>query len=48
MIQMNLLLKQKQTHILRKLTYGYQGGREGVRDRWGLGLTCTNFYIYNR
>ena len=32
---MNLPLKQKQTHILRKLIYGYQGGREGVRDRWG-------------
>ena len=29
MIQMNLFTKQKQTHRLRELTYGHQGGRVG-------------------
>ena len=28
-IQMNLFTKQKQTHRLRKHTYGYQRGKEG-------------------
>ena len=32
---MNLLAKQKQTHRLRKQTYGYQ--REEVRERDNLG-----------
>ena len=32
MIQMNLLTKQKQTHRLRKQTYGYQRGKV-----WGEG-----------
>ena len=36
MIQMNLFTKQKQTHRLREQTYGYQGGRVGVRDRLGI------------
>ena len=37
MIQMNLFTKQKQTHRLRKWTYGYQRGEEwgGRRDRLG-------------
>ena len=30
MIQMNLFTKQKQTHRLRKETYGYQKGKGGV------------------
>ena len=31
---MNLFIKQKQSHRLRELTYGYQpGGRAGERDR---------------
>ena len=34
MIQMNLLTKQKQTHRLRELTYGYWG--EGGRGRLGV------------
>ena len=29
MIQMNLFIKQKQTHRLRKQTYGYQSGKSG-------------------
>ena len=33
-IQMNLFIEQKQTHRLRKQTYGYQRGREG-RDTLG-------------
>ena len=36
MAQMNLFTKQKQTHRLRELTYGYQGGREGIV--WELGI----------
>ena len=29
MIEMNLFMKQKQTHRRRKQTYGYQRGMEG-------------------
>ena len=36
MIQMNLFTKQKQTHRLRKQTYGYQ--REKVSGRNKLGV----------
>ena len=32
MIQINLFTKQKQTHRLRKQTYGYQ------REKWGVKL----------
>ena len=35
MIQMNLFTKQKQTHRLRKQTYGYQRGKLGGRDKLG-------------
>ena len=33
MIQMNLFIKQKQTHRLREQAYGYQGERVGRRAR---------------
>ena len=36
MIQMNLFIKQKQTHRLRERIYGYQGERVGGRDRLGV------------
>ena len=36
MIHMNLFTKQKQTHRQRKQTYGYQRGKEGVRDKLGI------------
>ena len=29
MVQINLFIKQKQSHRCRKQTYGYQGGRGG-------------------
>ena len=29
MVEMNLLAKQKQSHICREQTYGYQGGEQG-------------------
>ena len=32
-IQMNLFMKQKQTHRHRKQTYGYQRGKAGGRDK---------------
>ena len=32
-IQMNLFTKQKQTHRLRKQTYGYQRGKLGGRNK---------------
>ena len=35
-IQMNLFTKQKQTHRLRKQTYGYQKGKGG-KDKLGGG-----------
>ena len=35
MIQMNLFTKQKETHRLRKETYGYQRGNVGGRDKLG-------------
>ena len=42
---MNLFTKRKQTHRLRKQTYGYWGeGWRGGAD-WSLGLTCTHYYI---
>ena len=36
MIQINLFIKQKQTHRLREGTYGYQGERLGGSDRLGV------------
>ena len=38
MIQLNLFIKQKQTHRLRKQIYGYQRGRVGKRDKLGSGV----------
>ena len=35
-IQMNLFIKQKQSHRVSKQTYGYQGGRMGSRDSYGV------------
>ena len=32
---MNLFTEQKQTHRLRKQTYGYQSGNVGERDKLG-------------
>ena len=32
---MNLFTKQKQTHVLRKQTYGYQMGKVGEREKIG-------------
>ena len=36
MIRTNLFTKQKQTHRLRKQTYGYQRGKVGGRDKLGV------------
>ena len=36
MMQMILLTKQKETHRLRKRTYGCQGGRIRGRDSYGV------------
>ena len=45
MIQINLFTKQKQTHRLRKWTYGYQKGRVGGID-WEVGIdTYTLLYF---
>ena len=38
MIQMNLFTKQKQTHRLRKQTYGYQRGKIGGGINWEFGI----------
>ena len=42
MVQMNLFVKQKQSHTYRKQTYGYQVG-EGGGMSWEIG---TDTYIY--
>ena len=34
---MNLFPKQKETHKHRKQTIGYQKGKEGRRDKFGVG-----------
>ena len=36
MIRVNLFTKQKETHRLRKQTYGYQRGKVGLRDELGV------------
>ena len=37
MIEMNLFMKQKETHRHRKQTYGYQRGKwQGGRDKLGV------------
>ena len=41
---MILFAKQKQTHIFRKQTYGYQR-EEGKRWIGGLGLAYAHYYI---
>ena len=42
---MNLFTKQKQTHRLRKQTYGDQKGKAGRRDKLGV-LDCVNTHYY--
>ena len=37
MMQMNLFTQQKQTHRLRKQTYGYQRGEVGGGISWEFG-----------
>ena len=44
-IQMNLFIKQKQTHRLREGNYGYQQGRVAGRDRLGVWDWHTHCYI---
>ena len=45
-IQMNLFTKQKQTHRLRKQTYGYQRGKVGGGINWEVGINIdTLLYI---
>ena len=43
---MNLFLKQKQTHKLKKMNLRLWGKREEQIGIWG--LTCTHYYIKNR
>ena len=38
LIQMNLFIKQKQTHRHRKQSYGYQRGEVGGWINWELGI----------
>ena len=46
MIQMNLFIKQKQTHKHRKQTYGYQRGKVGRGINWEAGISIyTLLYI---
>jgi len=40
---MDLFTKQKQTHMHRKLTYGYQKGKGVGKDK--VGLWVYNMYI---
>ena len=46
MTQINLFMKEKQTHRHRKQTYGYQNGK-GVwkGQNRSLGLADTHYYI---
>ena len=37
-VQMNLFAKQKQRHRCREQTYGHQGGKEGGRRNWEIGV----------
>ena len=48
MTQMNLSVKQKQTHRHREQTWGCQGGGE-TGEGWtgSLGLADANYYIQN-
>ena len=46
MIQMNLFIKQKQTHRHRKKIYGYQRGKGGGGINWEFGINrYTLLYI---
>ena len=45
-VQVNLLIKEKQTHKHRKQTYGYQRGRVEGEINWKYGIyRCTLPYI---
>ena len=48
MRQINISMKQKQTHRYREQTCGCQGGG-GVQEGWtgSLGLADANYYIQN-
>ena len=46
MIQMNLFLKQKETHRLQKQTYSYQRGKVGKRDKLGVWDSHIHSTIY--
>ena len=45
MIQMNLFLKQKQIHRLRKQMYCYQKGKLGHGEITSLGLADEQYYM---
>ena len=48
---MNLFMKEKQTHRLRKQTYGYQKGKVGGRDQlggWDQHIHTTIYEIDNQ
>ena len=49
MTQINLSMKEKQTHTHREQTCGCQGGGWGVREGWigSLGLADANYYLEN-
>ena len=43
---MNLFIEQKQTHKLRKQTYGYQRGKMGEKDGFGTWDQHVNTILY--
>ena len=48
MIQINISMKQKQTHRYREQTYGCQRGGEVREGRNGsLGLAEANYYVWD-
>ena len=49
MTQMNLSMKQKQTHRHREQTYGCQWGGGGEGAEWEFGISrCKLLHIFNR
>ena len=48
MIQMNLLIKQKETHRLQEQTYGYQGWRmeEGIVGEFRMDMYTLLYLIF--
>ena len=50
MVQMNLIMKQQQTHRLREWTYGYQycsKSLDRISDSWEGQLQTPNFWGQN-